>query len=203
MTDQVRASVASSLRNLTISASEEPYIDCLLLHSPLPTLSATLEAWNALAAFVPSRIRRLGISNCPLDTLRDLSTNATTAPVVVQNRFMPATAHEALLRRHMRAGAAMTFQAFSVLTANRGLTSAEPVRSVADAARVSSAAALYALVLGLGGTAVLDGTTDRIHMAQDLAGVDAVAVWAESREGCQAWDDALRSIRGMVGDLDL
>lgn len=42
--EQVTASVMSSLRNFTFSSDDEqPYIDTLVLHSPMPSIAETLE----------------------------------------------------------------------------------------------------------------------------------------------------------------
>jgi diketogulonate reductase-like aldo/keto reductase len=57
--DQVAESIAASLRNL-----QTDYLDCVLLHSPMPTMAQTQAVWRSLEAFVDSgRIRQLGISN--------------------------------------------------------------------------------------------------------------------------------------------
>ncbi|KAL7931304.1 hypothetical protein V8C35DRAFT_114061 [Trichoderma chlorosporum] len=60
--EQVKASVISSLDNFRV-VDDEPYLDAVLLHCPLPTLEQTLQAWEALKKFVPHKIRHLGISN--------------------------------------------------------------------------------------------------------------------------------------------
>src|SRR5271156_1487100 len=74
ISEQVRASVESSLMNLRwvestsieSNQNEQSYIDTLVLHSPLPTIDETMEAWTALEGFVPKSIRNLGVSNCNL-----------------------------------------------------------------------------------------------------------------------------------------
>ena len=46
---QIHTSVASSLKNLRYNDSDNvSYVDCLLLHSPLPTIDQTLQAWKLL-----------------------------------------------------------------------------------------------------------------------------------------------------------
>jgi len=91
ITDQVHASVASSLEHLkpTTEPSQEPaYIDCLVLHSPFPSQHQREEAWRAMQSHVPHSVRTLGISNVYLvPTLQALYGFATVKPVVVQNRF--------------------------------------------------------------------------------------------------------------------
>ena len=74
ITDQVNASVMSSLRNFNFGDVvregdvAEPYIDTLVLHSPMPSMPETLEVWRTLEQYVPGEIRNLGISNCNLFT---------------------------------------------------------------------------------------------------------------------------------------
>ena len=56
---QVKQSVAASLRNLRTD-----YLDCLLLHSPLPSHEQTLRAWRQMEAHVAAgEARALGLSN--------------------------------------------------------------------------------------------------------------------------------------------
>ena len=58
--DYILWSVDNSLKNL-----QTDYLDSLLLHSPLPNLPQTLEAWQCLEELVAlGWVRHLGISNC-------------------------------------------------------------------------------------------------------------------------------------------
>ncbi len=55
-----RGCVAASLRNL-----QTDYVDCLVVHSPLPTETQTLQAWRAIEEIIDvGGIRQAGISNC-------------------------------------------------------------------------------------------------------------------------------------------
>lgn len=57
---------------------EEPYLDSYLLHSPLETLEATMEAWRTMEELVSEgRIRRIGVSSEFLE-LHSLSCLATS-----------------------------------------------------------------------------------------------------------------------------
>ncbi len=80
---QVAQSVAASLRNLKSS-----YIDCLLLHSPLPNHKDLMEVWRAMEAEVKrGSVRALGISNCyALPAMEKLWAEAAVKPLVLQNR---------------------------------------------------------------------------------------------------------------------
>ncbi|CAG8977860.1 hypothetical protein HYALB_00013137 [Hymenoscyphus albidus] len=95
---QITDSINSSLKNFTFSSGEEPYIDTLILHSPLKTLELNYEAFNLLASYVPTKIRSLGISNTDLKTLTAMHEKASIPPCIVQNRFYPATGYDVPLR---------------------------------------------------------------------------------------------------------
>ena len=51
----------------------------------------------------------------------------------------------------------------------------------------TEAVSLYALVLGLEGVTVLDGTMREGRMRGDLEGLEKVGIWAES-EGRSSWE---------------
>jgi hypothetical protein len=222
---QVHASVSSSLVNLATPDVEPTYLDCVVMHSPYADDADTLAAWRALRTYVPHVIRHIGISNATLEQVRELDkadTNYDTlgCVAVVQNRFHAETGFDGPLRawcrgkKDARSGrthveaeegdrdqsGAIAYQAFWTLTANPGLVGCAPVREIVKATRgrVEAAGALYALVLGLGNTAVLDGTTSEKHMAEDVAGVQAVAEWAASDEGRSKWEECLGEFKKLI-----
>ena len=124
-TDQVNASVKSSLKNFNFADRTEgdadaQYIDTVVLHSPLPTLNETLEVWQALEQYVPQKIRNLGISNCNLFTLMDLYERARIKPSVVQNRFYPNTKFDIGVRQFCKE-TNIVYQSFWTLSANPSL----------------------------------------------------------------------------------
>lgn len=179
---QIRTSVASSLKNLRHdqNSEDESYIDCLLLHSPLPTSEQTLQAWRLLETYVPQKIRSLGISNVTLPILRDLWLRAKVKPAVVQNRFYPDTYHDVELREYCRLSGIM-YQSFWTLTGNPVLLKSKPVAALAEATNVGLPIALYALVMDQG-IVVLNGSTSTEHMRADLEGIRKVREWAESNQ---------------------
>lgn len=172
--NQIRTSVASSLRNLRHDSSSEggTYLDCLLLHSPLPTIEQTLQAWKLLETYVPDHIRSLGISNVTLPVLQAVYEAATVKPSVVQNRFYPQTRYDVPLRAFCREHQ-ITYQSFWTLTGNPALLKSKPVTDLAEASGVGRPSALYALVMDLG-VMVLNGTTSAEHMRNDLDGIAKV-----------------------------
>ncbi|KAI7365665.1 Aldo/keto reductase [Hortaea werneckii] len=180
ITDQVTASVASSLRNLGPTEGEahrSSYIDCLVLHSPFPSANQTEEAWRAMEAHVPDSVRTLGISNIySLPALEELYKFASIKPSVVQNRFFRDTGYDPEIRMFC-AEKDITYQSFWTLTANPHLLMSEPARELAKAVGVNLPLALYGLVLGLGRVSVLDGTTNAERMHEDLAGIETISEW--------------------------
>lgn len=197
LVEKVRQSVQSSLENFTIDG-QEPYLDSIVLHSPLDTMQDTMTVWQTLESYAPRTLRNLGISNATLPDVEALHARAARAPAVVQNRFHAATAYEGPLRAFCR-DRGIVFQSFWTLTTNPRLVKSEPVGRVARGAGVEAVAAYYALVLGLGELTILDGTTDEAHMKEDLEGVEKVGLWAEG-EGAADWEAALKSFKAMVGD---
>lgn len=202
--EQVRASVESSLRNLRVDDDEPSYLDSVVLHSPLPSMEETVLVWKALSSFVqssPQRVRRLGISNAPPEVVAYLleAPDVRVKPAVAQNRFHAATRWEPALRALCRR-AGVVFQSFWTLSGNPQLLRARPILDLAASAGVEPEVALYALVLGLEGTSVLDGTTSLEHMRADLDGIGKVGRWAET-EGKETWEKALEDFKVVIGEI--
>ncbi|KAI2610972.1 Aldo/keto reductase [Hypoxylon fragiforme] len=198
---QVHASVASSLRNFAYSDSDPSYIDSLVLHSPLRTLEDTITVWKTFETYVPHQIRQLGISNTPIQIVDYLcnSSDITVRPAYVQNRFYPATRWERDLRAFCRERG-IVFQTFWTLSGNPHLLKSAPVQKLATSTNVEPPVALYALVLGLEGTTVLDGTTNETHMKDDLQGIEVVNDFARSEEGRPVWSELLGQFKKLIGE---
>lgn len=197
LADKVHQSVQSSLAFFTI-VGQEPYLDSVLLHSPLQTIEETVTAWKTLETYVPHKIRNLGISNTSLHVLQALNDAATIKPSVVQNRFHRDTRFETELRAYCRQQS-IVFQSFWTLSANPRLSASRPVRTVAEGAGAPQVPAYYALVLGLEGVAILDGTTTEDHMKDDLDGITRVASWADG-DGAATWASALAEFKQSIGE---
>lgn len=194
--DQVQDSIASSLHNLRHSETEDDaYLDCVVMHSPLPTMTATMEAWSTLERYVPHKVRTLGISNVTLPILENLHANAIIKPSVVQNRFYGATGYDADVRAFC-ANHGILYQSFWTLTGNPQLLDSRAVHNLADAVPVSDAVALYGLVLGLGGVSVLDGTTNKATMELDLAGIATIDAWQNQHR--EEWSGLMHDFQSML-----
>ncbi|KAI3340431.1 NADP-dependent oxidoreductase domain-containing protein [Ustulina deusta] len=202
--EQVHASVSSSLAHFTFDDSADAYIDSLVLHSP-PShhFSDLLKVWKAMETYVPHRIRQLGISNTDLHVVRRLCTSpdVSVRPAVVQNRFYPATRWEVDLRAYCRIQH-ITFQTFWTLTGNPELLRSAPVKKLAESAAISAPVALYALVLGLEGTTILDGTQSEAHMAEDLKVSEIIDSFAQSEDGRTSWMACLDDFKTLIGESE-
>lgn len=194
--NQVKISVASSLAHFR-TVEDEPYLDCLVLHSPFQSLDDTLTAWQVFETYVPHQIRTLGISNVNLPVLEFLWKNAKIKPAVVQNRFVPESAYEGSLRAFCKAHR-IVFQPFWTLKSNPMLLASRPVSQLAEKLAVSPAVAVYCLILGLENIVMLDGTTAEERMKEDLAGIQTASTWV--RANTERWDGILGDFKTLVGD---
>jgi diketogulonate reductase-like aldo/keto reductase len=167
LAEQLAQSVAASLRNL-----QTDYLDCLLVHSPLPSLEQTLEVWRAIEALIDAgKIRQTGISNCyALSTLEHLHRNARRKPAVVQNRFYAATGYDRELRAFCR-DHDIIYQSFWTLTANPEPLAHATITALASGYRRTAAQVLFRYLSQIG-VVPLTGTRSETHMREDLAILD-------------------------------
>ncbi|KAI1167193.1 putative aldo-keto reductase [Nemania serpens] len=201
---QVHASVSSSLSHFAFDQPDDAYLDSLVLHSPPSDhFLDLLKVWKALETYVPHRIRQLGISNTDLHIVGRLCTSpdVSVRPKVVQNRFYPATRWEVDLRAYCRIQG-IAFQTFWTLSGNPELLRSAPVRKLAESAAISTPVALYALVLGLDGTTILDGTKSETHMGEDLKVTEIVNEFAQSENGQATWAACLDEFKELIGESE-
>lgn len=122
---------------------------------------------------MPHKIRSLGVSNFTLPLLKEVYANATVKPAIVQNRFYKETGFDIDLREFC-AERGITYQAYWMLRNNPEILASDILKSVAVKLNVEKELAFYVLILGLGGTQVLDGTTNPERMEQDSKTVGEV-----------------------------
>jgi diketogulonate reductase-like aldo/keto reductase len=160
---QVAQSVAVSLANLRTD-----YLDCVLLHSPMPTMTQTQAAWRALEACVDAgKIRQLGISNCyRLNDLKSLYEGARIKPAVVQNRFYADTNYDRDIRDYCDQNQ-IVYQSFWTLSANPQLLAHKSLTRPA-ATHMRTAAQILFRYLTQIGVVPLTGTKSEAHMREDL-----------------------------------
>ncbi|MBF0192793.1 MAG: aldo/keto reductase [Magnetococcales bacterium] len=161
--EQVVQSFRASLANLQTS-----YLDCLVLHSPMPTLAQTLEVWRVMERLViEGGVRQLGISNCyDLRVLEALTNAVQIRPMVVQNRFYAATGYDRGIRAYCRQQG-MAYQSFWTLTANPALLSHAVLIDMAGQYQRTVPQVFFRYLIQIGVTP-LTGTTSAAHMREDL-----------------------------------
>lgn len=161
---QVQQSFAVSLRNLGVDT-----LDSLVLHSPYPEDSDTLEAWGAMERlFDQGLVRHLGISNCyEPERFERLWRAARIKPAALQNRFHAKTHYDRALRSFC-CNKNIVYQSFWTLTANPQILVAPAVTVTAEKYGRTPAQVFFRY-LTQSGMACLTGTSSPEHMAQDLA----------------------------------
>jgi diketogulonate reductase-like aldo/keto reductase len=164
LSHQVSQSVEVSLKNL-----QTAYLDCVLLHSPMPTMTQTLSAWRALETLTETGlVRQLGISNCyNADQLKSLDEAARIKPAVVQNRFYADTNYDRDVRAYCDQQQ-IIYQSFWTLSANPHLLVHKTIASLSSAYKRTPAQILFRYLTQIG-IVPLTGTKSEIHMREDLA----------------------------------
>jgi diketogulonate reductase-like aldo/keto reductase len=161
---QVAQSIEISLHNLRTD-----YIDCLVLHSPLPTVKQTQEAWHAMEALVDSgKVGQLGISNCyQLLQLEALYDGARIKPAVIQNRFFADTHYDRNIRAYCRRRH-IIYQSFWTLTANPKVLASPTLTALAGKYQRTAPQILFRYLTQIDAVP-LTGTSSELHMREDLA----------------------------------
>jgi diketogulonate reductase-like aldo/keto reductase len=161
---QVAQSFEVSLHNLRTD-----YIDCLVLHSPLPSAKQTQEAWAAMEALVDSgKVGQLGISNCyQLLQLEALYDGARVKPAVIQNRFYADTQYDRNIRAYCRRRHIL-YQSFWTLTANPKVLASRPLTALAEKYGRTAPQVLFRYLTQIDAVP-LTGTSSQVHMREDLA----------------------------------
>jgi len=176
LAEQVAQSFAASRRNL-----QTDYLDCLILHSPLPAPQQTLEVWHAFESLVDAGgARQLGISNCytPRD-LERLCHDSRIKPAVVQNRFYAETGYDRAIRA-ICARQRIVYQSFWTLSANPQVLAHATVGELASIHQRTPAQILFRY-LTQSGVVPLTGTRSEAHMREDLSIVEFELTDAERR----------------------
>jgi len=163
---QVAQSFASSLEHLGTD-----YLDSYVLHGPSRRSGLAApdwEAWRAMEALVrDGRCARLGVSNVSLGQLELLCAEAEIAPSFVQNRCYARQGWDRKVRE-LCAARGITYQGFSLLTANASELTQTPVARAAARTGRSPAEVVFRFALAVG-MLPLTGTSSPEHMRLDLA----------------------------------
>jgi diketogulonate reductase-like aldo/keto reductase len=182
---QVEQSFASSLEHLGTDV-----VDSYVLHGPSQHEGLGPQDWEAWRAMEQlhgaGRVRLLGVSNVSVDQLKILWDGASVRPRFVQNRCYAVRGWDRDIRAFCSANG-ITYQGFSLLTANRGVLAHPELLRIAQRHGRTPAQIIFRFALGVGMIA-LTGTTDPSHMSQDL---EAAAIELEANE--------IARIEGLVG----
>jgi len=169
LTTQVRQSFASSLEHLQVDT-----IDSYVLHGPSRRRGLSkddLEVWRAMEELHASgKTRVLGVSNVALDQLEQLCEHARVQPSFVQNRCYARTLWDRDVRHFCRARD-ITYQGFSLLTANLDELRTPAFREIVLRTKMTPAQVVFSFALQIG-MLPLTGTTKAAHMREDLAALE-------------------------------
>lgn len=164
--EQVRQSCASSLEHLGVDV-----IDAYLLHGPWTSRGWSeqdREAWGAMEALQrEGRVRSIGLSNVSREQLEQACMHAKLKPAFVQNRCYARSGWDRSVRDYCRVQG-IRYQGFSLLTANRNELASPQVEQIAArlGASVPQVVFRFAQIIGM---SPLTGTSDAVHMTEDLA----------------------------------
>ncbi len=166
---QVRQSFESSLLHLGVS-----HIDSLLLHGPEygEGLSTTdWVVWRAMEELhSEQRVDFVGISNASAAQLELLVRGAEVRPTFVQNRCYASAGWDEAVRAVCREHG-IVYQGFSLLTANRQVWNSTAVAAIAERRARTPAQIVLRFAQHLG-ILPITGTTDPVHMREDLQGFE-------------------------------
>jgi diketogulonate reductase-like aldo/keto reductase len=175
LTTQVEQSFESSLKHLGTD-----HVDSYLLHGPysFPNLGVEdWEVWRAIEQIHRSgRAPAIGISNVNHLQLAELLERSTIKPMMVQNRCYANRGWDREVRGICR-NHGITYQGFSLLTANVPVLRHPRIVSIAGRLGVDTMQVIFRFAIQVG-MLPLTGTTDEQHMKQDLA-VSAIELTPE------------------------
>ena len=182
LADQVRQSLKSSLEHLGTDS-----VDSFILHGPASGFGwteADAEAWEAMREEREAgRARALGVSNVSRRHLQQMVEHHRERPVFVQNRCFARLGWDRDVREFCREHG-ITYQGFSLLTANLEVLRHPLVGSIAAILQASPAQVVFALARQIG-ILPLTGTSNAEHMRQDLESLE-INLPAEAVEQLQS-----------------
>jgi diketogulonate reductase-like aldo/keto reductase len=162
---QVAQSFASSLDHLGTD-----FLDSYVLHGPSVRnglATADWEAWRAMETIhAAGETRLLGISNVDFRQLESLCRDARVCPHFVQNRCYASQGWDRRVREFCQSHN-ITYQGFSLLTANRAVLAHPELQHIAKNHGRTPAQIVFRFALDVG-MLPLTGTTNVSHMRSDL-----------------------------------
>lgn len=166
---QVEQSITSSLEHLSTD-----YVDSFVLHGPSSNhqwSEADTEVWESMRKQRDAgRTRLLGVSNVGIHHLEQMKAAATELPAFVQNRCFAHLGWDREVRSFCKEHG-ITYQGFSLLTANQEVVQHPPLVAVAERLGATVAQLTFAFARAVG-MLPLTGTSSEEHMKQDLASLE-------------------------------
>jgi diketogulonate reductase-like aldo/keto reductase len=165
---QVAQSLASSLEHLGTD-----HLDSCVLHGPSSAYEwtdADAEVWEAMRKERDAgRTRLLGVSNVSLQHLEQMESAHSELPAFVQNRCFARLGWDREVRSFC-SQRKITYQGFSLLTANPEVLQHPPLIAVATQMTATPAQVIFSFARAVG-MLPLTGTSSTDHMQEDLASV--------------------------------
>ncbi|MBY0552197.1 MAG: aldo/keto reductase [Candidatus Obscuribacterales bacterium] len=165
LTTQVQQSFNSSLEHL-----HTDYLDSYILHGPYSRYGlsgADWEVWRAIESiYAAGQAKLIGVSNVTAEQLAKLCSDATTKPMMVQNRCYAIQGWDKEVRKICNENN-IIYQGFSLLTANANFLSSPRIQSIAQRTSATAAQIIFRFST-LIGMLPLTGTTNKQHMLEDL-----------------------------------
>ena len=166
---QVAQSMASSLEHLGTD-----HVDSYVLHGPASGYGWTDDDAEVWAAMETERdaghTRFLGVSNVSLRHLEQMVDAGAESPTFVQNRCFARLGWDREVRAFCRERK-IVYQGFSLLTANPEVLRHRLVTGLASRGQATPAQVVFRFAQ-LVGMLPLTGTSDALHMKQDVASRD-------------------------------
>ncbi|KAG8903000.1 hypothetical protein FRB99_003833 [Tulasnella sp. 403] len=175
--DQVRASFASSLKNL-----KTEYLDSYIIHSPLRTPQLTMEAWRVLMDLQnDGKVNMIGVSNCyDVSLLRYIIDQGGRMIDTVQNRWHEGNGWDAEVVDFCKSHG-IYYQSFWTLSGSPNLLRSTAIQEISRRTGTTRAQALFKVAQTMGITP-LSGSTDEEHMRHGLS-TENIDVTEEETEG--------------------
>ena len=166
---QVMQSLASSLEHLGTG-----HVDSFILHGPASNQAwtdADAEVWQAMQKERDAgRTRFAGVSNVALEHLQQMKSSGAELPTFVQNRCFARLGWDREVRSFCSEHR-ITYQGFSLLTANPEVLQHPPLVAIARSLAATPAQVIFSFSRAIG-ILPLTGSTDPEHLKQDLASLD-------------------------------
>jgi diketogulonate reductase-like aldo/keto reductase len=163
---QVVQSLKSSLDHLSTD-----HVNSYVLHGPSSNYDwteADAEVWESMRRERDAgRTRAIGVSNVSLSHLQQMSAIRTELPAYVQNRCYARLGWDREIRQFCQTHQ-ITYQGFSLLTANQEVLHHPLIADLAANAKATPAQIIFNFASHIG-MIPLTGTSNAEHMRQDLA----------------------------------